>query len=351
MYSTPYVGTSKGTVTAVNATNRSRTVNSLEYVRYENGDVKPTVIYTDTDDERNNNVSITKDSVTYKRYPLGDLGANRKQLIPIFIYANEHGNPKEIDYAPPAGDGHEGTMPAVVASRFLRDLASDKQEENPLYKFIRENCMVIVIPVANPYGFNYHLTDDVNVHKEGYYNANGVNINRNYDTPGWDVMNNAGNDTGTMGAYAGSENETQYNMNTMVESGAVVVMALHGMWGWQGYVAHQGQNPDGNGGYVDYDQDKLAKVSTFLKKNWGYTLRYYDMSNGVPVPCKNTPNVTSKSPSYISQCGAYGGIVEFTEDDVRSSEFKIEHNGYPNENAYAQMLNLMAMWLSDYLEQ
>ncbi len=40
------------TITAVSATNRSRTVGGAEYVRYADGDVVPTVIYTDADDER-----------------------------------------------------------------------------------------------------------------------------------------------------------------------------------------------------------------------------------------------------------------------------------------------------------
>lgn len=332
-------------ITAVSATNRSRTIGGVVYVRSETNDVEPTVIYTDCDDDRNGNEIITHDGATYKRYPLGDLGANRTKLTPIFIYANEHGNSKDLatNMSPTAGSGHEGIMPALVASRFMRDLCAEKQEANPFYKYIRDNCMVIVIPVANPFGFNYHLTSDTNTYGTGYYNANGCNINRNYDTPGWDVMNAAGNDAGTMGAYVGSENETQYIMNTMVESGARVAMSLHGFWGWQGYCLHQGQNPDG----TDYSAEGLAKVGDFLKTNYGYTLRHYDMnSDGTVKPCANMPDVTSKSPSYITQCGAYGGIIEFTEDDVRTPAFTIERNGFVIESAYAQLLNLLAMWLS-----
>lgn len=155
-------------------------------------------------------------------------------------------------------------------------------------------------------------------------------------------MNEAGNDGTTMGSYAGSENETQYIMNTMVESGAAVAMSLHGLGSWEGYCAHQGQQPDG----TDYNQTKLAKVVNFLKNNYGYTLRYYDSQ-----PCQNLPATTSKSPSYITQSGAYGGIVEFSPDDVKTSGWKQEMKSNVIENAYAQMLNLMAMWLSDYLEQ
>lgn len=336
MYSTPYIGTAYSTVTAVNATNRSRIANGLEFVRYESGDVEPAVIYTDADDERNSNTSITKDGITYNRYPMGDLGANKRKLIPIFIYANEHGIIKDIT----SSYQYETKMCALVASRLLRDLGTDKQSNNPLYKYIRENCMMVVIPVANPYGYNYNVSNDDNG-LGGYYTANKVNINRNYDTPGWDYM--IANGTGSaMGSYAGSENETQYIMNTMVESGAVVAMSLHGLGGMAGICAHQGQSPDG----TDYNQEKLSKVVAFLKNNYGYTLQYYD-----DEPVANMPDVTAKSPSYITQCGAYGGIVELQPDDVKVSGYAHEMKDNVIENAYAQVLNLTAMWLSDYLEQ
>ena len=342
LYTTPYIGTARGNVTAVSATNRSRTIGTTEYVRYAEGDVEPTVIYTDVGDSRNGDNTITQSNVTYNRYPLGDLGKDGTKLIPVFIYANEHGNSKTYtteNIAPASGSENEGKLPSLVASRFIRDLCTNANVGNAFYNYIRNYCMMIIIPVANPHGYNYNVSDDYNSYG-GYCNANNVNINRNYDTPGWEVL---GEEEGfsTFGSYVGSENETQYIMNTMVESGAVVAMSLHGFWGWQGKVLHQGQQPDG----TDFNQEKLAKVAVFIKDNYGYTLDYYDST-----PCQNTPDVTSKSPSFITQCGAYGAIVEFTEDDVRTSEFERDINGYVVENAYCQMLNLMAMWLSDYLE-
>lgn len=342
LYTTPYIGTSKGAVTAVSATNRSRTVGTTEYIRYADGDIEPTVIYTEVEDSRNSNASITQNSVKYNRYPLGDLGENGTKLKPIFIYANEHGNDKTYtteNIAPTAGGGTEGKLPSLVASRFIRDLCSGANASNAFYKYIKENCMMIIIPVANPWGYNYNVSVDTNAYG-GYYNANHININRNYDTAGWDTLTSS-QDLFTRGEYVGSENETQYIMNTMVESGAVVAMSLHGFWSRQGYCLHQGQQPD----WTDFNQEKLAKVVAFIKDNYGYTLDYYDNA-----PCQNTPNVTSKSPSYITQSGCYGAIVEFTEDDVRTSAFERDMNGYVIENAYCQMLNLMAMWLSDYLE-
>lgn len=327
-------------ITAVSATNRSRTIGGVEYARYAAGDVMPTVIYTAVDDNRNSGTTITDGGITYHRYPIGDLGANRKKLIPIFVYANEHGVIKDIV----ANETHEGKTPALVAARLLRDMASGAQEKNPLYQYIRDNCMLIVIPVANPYGFNHNLTDDINHANadktSGYYNVNYVNINRNYDTPGWDVFK-AENPTAATGAYPGSEIETQYIMNTMVESGAVVAMSLHGYASGNSQCAYQGQNP----GNEVYDADKIAKINAFLQSNWGYKLVDYDAE-----PLENTPDKTAKSPSYITQCGAYGGIVEIAPDDNRASGFKQEATQHVCENAYAQVLNLAAMWLSDYLD-
>jgi len=340
----------------------SRVIAGVEYIRSTSDDVEPTVIYTDLDDERNANASIVQDEITYVRYPLGDLGANRSKLIPVFIYANEHGvSPARLDESSDLYQLYETKMCALVAARFLRDLADEKQINNPLYKFIRKKCMVIVVPVANPFGYNLHLTGDTPAYAwtaDGYYNYNGCNINRNYDTPGWIVAY----DTTQFGNYPGSENETQYIMNTMAESGAVVAMSLHGIGGFfagtngttgYGRCAHQGQNPDGS----HYNKEDMDKISDFLRGNYGYEMVYYDRReednmtdfeppNGESI---NLPDRASKSPSYITQCGAYGGIVEFQPDDIKESGFQQTYRGFIIENAYAQMLNLLALWLSDYL--
>jgi hypothetical protein len=73
----------------------------------------------------------------------------------------------------------------------------------------------------------------------------------------------------------------------------------------------------------------------------------FEPSNGAS---ENLPSVASKSPSYITQCGAYGGIVELQADDVNNSTYLTELKSNVVENAYAQVLNLLAKWLYDYLE-
>lgn len=334
-------------ITAMSATNHTRIIGGAVYTRYEVGDVEPTLIHTGITDSRNSNASITESGVTYYRYPLGDLGANRKKLIPILLWANEHGDMAKTDKTL----YHETKMCSVVVGRFLRDLATGEQMNNALYKFIRENCMLIVIPVVNPFGYNIRLTGGTSNNSDnGYLNANRVNINRNFDTPGWDKMGET-----NMGAYAGSENETQYVMNTLTESKSVVAMSIHGVGGWVGYCAHQGQNPDG----THYDKNVMKKISDFLYANYGYRMIFYDRrdTDGVfdfePAngTSKNLPSVASKSPSFITQCGAYGGIVELQADDVKTSgDWIPELKSSVVENAYAQVLNLLAKWIYDYLE-
>jgi hypothetical protein len=275
------------------------------------------------------------------------LGANREKLIPVFIYANEHGIFKDTV----ANGAHEHKMCALVVARFLRDLASGAQETNVLYKFIREHCMLIVIPVANPYGYNYNVSDDttpgIASWNTGYINANAVNINRNYDTPGWDVSLAVA--PYNHGSYPGCENETQYIMNTLVESGAVVAMSLHEHTALNNCLMYQGQDPDGS----YYDTDGIAKVKAFIMSNYGYNVGDYDEKvYGKPAgSVNNTPDVTSKSPSYITQCGAYGGIVEFTSYVANATQKVPSMSSDVLEAAYAFTLNLTAMWLYDYLAQ
>lgn len=333
-------------ITAVSATRRSRTIDGVEYIRYEQGDVSPTLIYTDVDDTRNSGTSITKDGIEYSRYPLGDLGANRRKLIPVFLYANEHGYIMNHAYV-----GHESKMCALVVARLIRDFAAGKQESNPLYKYIRDNCMIIAVPVTNPFGYNINVTGGNDTNPEhGYLNANRCNINRNYDTPGWDYMytNEVVTDA-WYGYYPGSQNETQYIMNTMVESGAVVAISIHAHSGAANKGAVQGQDPDG----TYFNEEGLTAISDFLESNYGYKLVDYDVYIDPAydeVGAHNMPDVTCKSPSYITQCGAYGGIIEFSPRKPNATSKAVYHSAEVVENAYAQTINCIALWLSDYLD-
>ncbi len=342
MYSTKYIGTSYGTVSAVSSANRTRTVNGTVFTRSESNDVEPTLAYSqnivvgtslrnsslatiDSISTINGNTVTSANGVTYYRYPFGDLDKNTKKRIPMTIIANEHG-----------GSGEPRDC-ALIVARFIRDLCENKHQDNPIFKYIRENVNLTVIPCVNPYGWNMYNSAN------GYRNANGVNINRNYDTQGWDVyLAENSDEASTMGAYAGSENETQYVMNTMTEIGSKIAMSVHGIDVAREnlVVYYQGQNPNGA-----YSEDKIAEIYEDYLSRYGLRFVAYN-----PLECP--PSTTSKSPSYITQMGAYGGIIEFNNNDaqIKEGEANRRYTSWTMEQQYTLLLKFLAMWISDYEE-
>ena len=232
-YSTAYIGTAYSTVTAVDTPNQTRTVNGKVFSRNKEKDVEPKLVYTETaynplfvgtyagiKNEVSRDVDGVKtrvgaitamtgdtmscnDGNTYNRYPLGDRDENYQLKPTILLGANEHGCNASND-----GDTRE---PAIITARLAKDLC-ECDPRNAYLNMLRDKYKVVFIPIINPYGYTVG----------SYVNSNNVNIDRNMDTPGW------GNDTDTNhGAYGGSENETQYWMNTCVSSKAVIGMANH----------------------------------------------------------------------------------------------------------------------------
>lgn len=345
MYSAAYIGTAYGVVTAVSATKRSRTVNGVDFVRDASKDVDPTLLYYPTDTHiyrdrlytlsggmmlfTNIKKTMTADSITlddgtvYQRYPFGDLDKDCKKRIPMTIIANEHGGVSEPRDC------------ALVVARLIQDLCSGT--DNPVLNYIRDYVNLTVIPVVNPHGWNRYDS------AAGYRNANGVNVNRNYDTPGWDAYLTANpSEAAEMGEYPGSENETQYTMNTMSESGAKIAISVHGIGKAMDIdlVYYQGQNPDGA-----YKKEKIEEIREDYFNRYGLMFVPYN-----PLAC--TPEETSKSPSYITQIGAYGGIIEFNCNDAQIKEggANRRYTAWTMEQQYTLLLKFIAMWLSDYEE-
>ncbi len=357
LYSTAYIGTAYGTVTAVSATNRSRMVNGLEFVRYETGDIEPTVRYTPAYNPNNyllskggnaysSDVTIDGNILTageskYIRYPFGDLKKDWTKPIHMTIITNEHGG------------NSEPAIPTLVTARLIRDLCNGQcSSDNPIYRYLRDNVQITVITPVNPYGLHVYATHDTDENGNpvrGYHNVNNININRNYDTPGWDycyehqdVDNNA-----YVGPYPGSENETQYVMNTMVDSKTDIAMSVHTRACTAGNIIvcnYQGQNPNG-----DYTKWKIDEMFDDMKAS--YNLNFVAYS---PLYCP--PETTCKSPSFITQIGAYGGIIEFQcHEPSATEEERVNRTTMFTatcmEQNYSLLLKFIAMWLSDYLEQ
>jgi hypothetical protein len=96
---------------------------------------------------------LTPKSVTY------DGSAEPKKMPKVLIVSGQHGFEKSSIYG---------------LYYLMRDLMT-KYAQNPILDYIRNHVEIRMIPIANPYGFENNL----------YLNKNGVNLNRNYDTPGF----------------------------------------------------------------------------------------------------------------------------------------------------------------------
>ena len=298
LYTTAYIGTAKGTVSAVDNANQTRTVGGVVYTRDKTKDIEPTLIYSvmltcnvgnsvyNSSKSKVTTIAIITDTelvgadgITYTRYPMGDRNKDFVKPKVIVIGSNEHGRPQD-----PA-------EPAIISARMIKDLCECVNANNPFLNVLKNNYMVVFLPIINPWGYD-------NTHKS-YYNSRGVNIDRNMDTPAW------GSDTSNpQGEYGGSEAETQHFMNTLVESGTKIVMANHAL-GTQLNSSGEGANA-GKCHYMlgrnnsKYNNDLLNIAECMLAN---YNLEFTDYGQA-------PPESYAKTRSYIDWIGAEGGAVE-----------------------------------------
>ena len=116
---------------------------------------------------------------------------------------------------------------------FVRDLLT-KWDENPILDYIRNHVVIKFIPIANPYGFD----------NKSYLNANGVNLNRNYDTPGFPLDPSAEpGDTNYGGVEAFDQVETQYIRDFVLDNLDATL-------------------------FIDYHTNGSGAVATYEKMNW-----------------------------------------------------------------------------------
>ena len=342
LYTTTYVGTAKGTVTAVSNANQTRTVGGVVYTRNKAKDVAPTLVYTETHYSpyyvgayagfRNAVYNASKSAVSsistysasamkdaagnsYVRYPFGDRDSEFKKPRVIVIGSNEHGRPSD-----PA-------EPAIISARMIKDLCECKNAANPFLNLLKSEYMLVFCPVINPYGLT----------KATYENANKINLDRNFDTVGW------GNDSssGLQGDYGGSENETQYFMNTITESGAFIVTANHGL----GTQINSTTGEAVNAGMCHYMfgrndskyNSRLLSIGETMAAN--YNLAFTDYGEA-------PPESNAKTRSYIALAGAAGGAVEMQarEGFIKAGEGAM-HTARILEADYTLLLQFLYMLL------
>ena len=320
LYSTTYIGTSAGTVSAVDNANETRTVGGTVYTRDKTSDVEPTLLfcrsipdgygkmpgivgsslYNLSGTRVGSIATITTDSqgrqvVTYgdgsagnfTRQPFYDTNSLTESPTSIVIIANEHGP----DYDP--------AEPAIICCRIMKQMCEATGDE--FIRFLR-SCKVVFIPVANPWGFNtkkYSLINRYNL-SSSYMNYNGRNFHRNFDTKGWTYSGEGSTEkeaqaTSRDACYGGSEIETQYLMDTMY--GATLGFAIHCMpttENSQGSMIVQSED-------ISADENFKALASEL----WGK----YQMFLTHSTDCD--PNSYSKPSSYaIANCTNGGAMFE-----------------------------------------
>ena len=341
MYSTPYIGTSYGDVSVVNCNFEpvkasTRTVNGLEFERNEAGDIEPTVVYTKVKREYAdctvwdstfatlttvstivNDVMTCANGKTYTRYPFEDKRNDKSKPLSIFILSNEH-----------AGcNWGDSSIVSIIVAQFLTDLCENKNV--PFLRWLKDNCMITTIPIGNPWGYS---EDSI----AGYDNGNAVNINRNYDTPGWCLGEY---DLGTgHGEYAGSENETQHIMNTIHLCNADVGMSMHG-------VGHHNETPTQDG-YIQMQGNGFkSSIRNFIDE---VMTTSYNLGLEGDTTVVNDPYHAGKSPSYIQWAGAVGGLTETVPWNVLTEEY---FDAVSMEAGYTEMLLFLQCWIKEAMEK
>lgn len=100
------------------------------------------------------------------------------------LYAYELNNPNFSASNKPkillACNQHGYEKNAAFSAYWLMDALCNHYQENELLTVLRNEVSFLIAPLVNPWGFNEYVGDKVGT-GTGYENANGVNINRDYE--------------------------------------------------------------------------------------------------------------------------------------------------------------------------
>lgn len=220
----------------------------------------------------------------------------------ICIWANEHG---------PQSDPAE---PAIVLYRMAKDICGGCRN-NPFLSYLKKNYKIVLIPCANPYGLQNHT-------RNNYHN---VNINRNYNTPGWSSQSDT-----DKGSYAGSESETQFIMNVCSASGAQIAIDVHCL----GYVGSHNVGKTHYEGYIP-SQPFLNRVISAMR---GFSFSCTNYGNA-------TPNSSSHGGDWMNYIGIAGGLIEMNAGAYASSFDGKQHTAHCMEADYTLLLATLRMWI------
>ena len=253
------------------------------------------------------NTHLSLNGKSYVRSECFDYHTDNKATI--FIWANEHG---------PTSDPIE---PSVVLYRFIKDLCGGCRN-NQFMTFLKTYCKIVFIPCANPWGCQYPRVT-------GRYNSNSVNINRNYDTPGWSQQTES-----DKGSNAGSENETQYIMNMCRRFTPDISIDIHCL----GYV-----NPIAQG--IMYLSGSYIPSNEFYNRTVDAMsgLGFLFDHRGDPIP-----ESEAHGNSWLDWIGYIGGTYEMNAGNYSLTYNGEQHTAVIMEACYTLFLNSIRMWYAQY---
>lgn len=232
-----------------------------------------------------------------------ELDYHTDQKMTIVLWGNEHG---------PQSDPAE---PAILIYRMMKDLCGGCRN-NAFLSFLKNYCKIVFIPCANPYGLQNHTRN----------NANNVNVNRNYATPGWASQSDT-----DKGSYAGDQNETQFIMNTVAYFNADLAIDIHCL----GYITLNNVGKVHYEGYIPY-----AEINDEVKGSMAsFSLEYTNYADA-------RPSTNAQGADWIYYIGKAGGLIEMNAGAYAADGGDgNQHTPFIMEADYTLLLQTMRMWM------
>lgn len=235
----------------------------------------------------------------------------RTNMPKIVIVAGQHGTEKSNVYG---------------LYYFVSNLLN-KWNESPVLEYLRNHVEIMIIPVLNTYGFDHFA----------YKNANGVNLNRNYDA-NWVLLADTTSDQ-YGGAAPFDQPETQIVRDLLLDNDdASLVIDFHtngnGAVAQYSYINYYGVSPNSDAYFnrlIDAVAHQLASISANF--NLDYSLNQPDTVFG-----------------FLNNANGVGLLRDWATENNFAGVLVEGFNGFPNGtpfigDVYKANEEIIANWL------
>ena len=265
----------------------------------------------------------------YKLLPATDsllLNSRREKTLPhILIISGQHGFEKASVYG---------------LYYFIKDLTEKWINDDFLF-WLRSNCVISFIPCVNPYGFNNNT----------YTNANQVNLNRNWNRPGF-IWNGSIGDVSYGGTEPFSEPETRMVRDFILnETNPIILIDFHTQGGsakasaWNKVVWVDLPYRTDDPYYLRYVQASSALINTLT---YGFK-RDYNVPTGETLVGEATNFETGYGIDYPGVDGwcTVRGIIGHTLEG--SAGFPTDSNAY-TPNCLKYNSEILGNWIMTIID-